>query len=447
MQAASNPLWAERAAREYRRRLASLPLLDFVPKVSPDLDRPKHLTPLIELFEQAVTEGDVRAVSSVPPQHGKSVTLFHLLVRELLRNPRKRHGYGTYSIDFARFQSDKALLIARRAQVPLTRATRDEWVTPEGGGIAWTGVGGALTGKPIDGVFVADDLLKNRADAESPAIREATHGFLTSTVLTRLHPGASLILNATRWHSDDPSGRRAKAGWPVVNLPAINDEGEPLWPAQRPLEWLLEQKRDVGEYDWYSLYQGSPRPRGGTVFKGVTTYDSLPTGAYREAVGFDAAYTARTHADYSVALTGRLIDNTIYITGMLREQMEAGTFLDMLTARGTKRVTWFRSGTEKGLEAFMQSRGVTVDAITATGDKFTRATPAAAAWNDTKIAVPSSIAPEYGPWVSALLDEVLEFTGLKDPHDDIIDALAALHHALLGRGETTAAARRAFASW
>src|SRR5690606_15333819 len=175
---------------------------------------------------------------------------------------------------------------------------------------------------------------------------------------------------------------------------------------------------------------GQPVPRGGAVFKAPATYDVLPEGAYREAVGFDAAYTAKSHADYSVALTGRLIGDTIYLTGMIRQQAEAGQSLDMLTARGVKRVTWFRSGTEKGLEAFMQRAGVQVDAVTATGDKFARATPAAAAWNAGKIAVPSEAAPQHGAWVAPLLDEVTTFTGLGDPHDDIVDALAALHHAL-----------------
>lgn len=423
-------LTIERQAREWRKRLAQLPLMDFVPRVSPDLVAPRHLKPLVDLFDEA-SNGNVRAVSSVPPQHGKSVTLFHLLVRALLRDPTKRHGYGTYSIDFAASQSAKALKIARAALVPLEKASMSEWVTPQGGGIVWTGVGGQLTGRPIDGVFVADDLIKNRQDAESPAVRENTHNFLTSTVMTRLHPGASLILNATRWHTDDPSGRQIKAGWPNVNLPAINDDGEALWPEARPLDFLEEQRRDIGEYDWASLYQGEPRPRGGSVFNGTTTYDALPSGAYTSGVGFDAAYTSKTHSDYSVALQGRLIDGTIYLTGMLHQQAEAGVFLNIMKANGITEVTWFRSGTEKGLEAFMTREGITVDAVTATGDKFTRATPAAAAWNAQKIAVPSKDALEYGPWVDRLLTEVLGFTGLGDPHDDIVDALAALHHKLM----------------
>lgn len=426
-------LQAEALAREHRRRLARLPLMQFVPAVSPDHVAPSHLAPLVELFESATDQGNVRAWSSVPPQHGKSVTLFHLLVRALLRDPTKRHGYGTYSVDFAKEQQEKAKRIAAAALVPFERQTMEQWVTPQGGGIIWTGVGGQLTGRPIDGVFVADDLLKGRAEAESPAHRRAATDFLRSTVMTRLHPGASLILNATRWVTNDPTGVMiAENKWPGVNLPAIDEDGNPLWPEARPRSFLDQQREDLGEYDWWSLYMGEPRPRGGAVFQGVTSYDAFPEGAYREATGFDAAYTAKTHADYSVALTGRLVGDTIYLTGMLREQAEAGAFLNTLTARGIRRVTWYRSGTEKGLEAFLKSRGVQVDAITATGDKYARAQPAAAMWNAGKIAVPAPGTPQHGPWVNTLLDELLAFTGLGDAHDDVIDALAGLHHALVG---------------
>ena len=204
-----------------------------------------------------------------------------------------------------------------------------------------------------------------------------------------------------------------------------------MWPERFPVSVLEGIRAEIGEYEWASLYQGEPRPRGGRVFSGVTTFDELPTGAYREAVGFDAAYTAKTHADYSVALTGRRVGDTLYLTGMLRRQAEAGEFLAELKAVGITRVTWYRSGTEKGLEAFMRCRGVTLNAINAATDKFVRATPAAAAWNAGRIAVPSEASEHYGPWVPTLLNEVLSFTGLGDAHDDILDALAGLHAALV----------------
>lgn len=371
---------------------------------------------------------------SMPPRHGKTSTILHSVAWLLTLDPSRTHAFATYAQELANSKSRTARRIARGAGVQFAgdAQTVREWRTSADGGLLATGVGGPLTGQGITGLGVVDDPMKNRQEAESALIRERVWEWFTDVFYTRLEPGASAIVVATRWHPDDLSGRLLADGWEGINLPAIDDHGEALWPERYGSDRLTEIREQVGEYTWASLYQGQPVPRGGAVFDGITTYDKLPEGAYREAVGFDAAYTAKTHADYSVALTGRLIGDTTYLTGMIRQQAEAGQFLDQLTARGIKRVTWFRSGTEKGLEAFMRRAGLQVDAITATGDKFARAQPAAAAWNAGRIAVPAQGSEHHGPWVSALLDELLAFTGLGDKHDDTVDALAGLHHALAG---------------
>jgi predicted phage terminase large subunit-like protein len=391
---------------------------------------------ITELVERSTRE-EVRAVVSMPPRHGKTSTFLHAFAWLLTLDPRLTHAFATYAQELANSKSRTARRIARDAGVQLAddAQTVREWRTRAGGGLLATGVGGPLTGQGITGLGVVDDPVKNRQEAESALIRDRVWEWFTDVFYTRLEPGASAIVVATRWHQDDLSGRLLADGWEGINLPALDDDGLALWPERYPVDRLEGIRAQVGEYTWASLYQGQPVPRGGSVFNAPTTYDALPQGAYREAVGFDAAYTARSHADYSVALTGRLVGDTIYLTGMLRQQAEAGQFLDHLTARGIKRVTWFRSGTEKGLEAFMRRAGVQVDAITATGDKFARATPAAAAWNAGRIAVPAHGTEHHGPWVDTLLDEITSFTGLGDAHDDIVDALAALHHALIGKGQ------------
>ena len=391
---------------------------------------------ITKLVERSQRE-EIRAVVSMPPRHGKTSTFLHAIAWLLAHNPAQTHAFATYAQHLANSKSRTARRLTLAAGVELAddAKTVSEWRTPEGGGLLATGVGGPLTGQGITGLGIIDDPLKNRLEAESALMRDRIWEWFTDVFYTRLEPGASAIVVATRWHADDLSGRLIKDGWEYVNLPAINDDGEALWPERYPVERLREIEKQVGAYTWASLYQGQPVPRGGAVFNGVTSYDDIPGGAYRAAVGFDAAYTAKTHADYSVALTGRIVGETIYLTGMVRAQMEAGDFLDLLTQRGIKRVTWYRSGTEKGLEAFMKRAGVHVDAVTATGDKFARAQPSAAAWNGGKIAVPAPGSQHHGVWVDALLDEILSFTGLGDQHDDIVDALAALHHALAGKPE------------
>ena len=256
---------AEAEIERRRRARARQPLMRFIPTVTPGFVAPAHLSPLVDLLE-ASERGSVRVVSSVPPQHAKSQTILHALVQRLLRRPETRHAYVTYSIEFAGDQQEIAKRIAERARLRLDAVTRERWVTPAGGGITWTGVGGSITGRPIDGLFVADDLLKNRAEAESVTVRNRVFASLQGDMLTRLHPGSSVIVNATRYHMDDPSGRLIRRGWRSINLPAIGEDGTALWPEARPLAFLERQRADIGEYDWHALYQGEPRPRGGRVF-------------------------------------------------------------------------------------------------------------------------------------------------------------------------------------
>lgn len=373
----------------------------------------------------------------MPPRHGKTSTVLYSIGWLLANDPTKTHAFATYAQHLANSKSRTARRIAVEAGVQLASDSKSvsEWRTTREGGLLATGVGGPLTGQGIDGLGVIDDPFKNRLEASSSLTRRRIWEWFTDVFYTRLEPGASAIVIATRWHPDDLSGRLINDGWEYINMPALSDDGEPLWAERFSAQRLDAIKRQVGEYTWASLYQGQPIPRGGQVFDGAYTYDELPDEPYRIGHGFDGAYTAKTHADYSVALTGRRIGDRLYLTGMFRDQVEAKQTVYALKARGIKRVAWFRSGTEKGMEALLDLEGIKVDAYTATGDKFSRAQAVAAAWNDGKVVLPSPDSEHYGPWVEVLLREVLEFTGLEDPHDDIVDALAALHYYLFNTPE------------
>lgn len=397
-------------------------LLEFIPRVSPHLEPPHHLGPVVSALERAERE-PVRVVVSTPPQHGKSTVVLHSLIWRLLRAPSRRHAYVTYASQFARDQMYQAALLARAAGLAVERFALDRWRTAQGGGVVATGIGGPLTGYAVDGVLVVDDYVKNRAEAESPTLRERTWAWFTSTALTRVHPGASVVVVATRWHPDDLAGRLIKDGWEWVNLPALNEDGQPLWPERRPLEWLEAQRRQIGEYDWHALYMGQPRQRGGTLFREPTYYDRLPEDGYRRARGFDLAYSAKRSADYSVILTGRYAAGVLYLEDCWRAQVEAPVFARR-AGMDVSPMYIYAHGVERGaVDLFRRDYRLPVvlrDASRA-GDKFTRAQRAIAAWNEGRIRVPQS-----APWLGAFLAEVQAFTGLDDPHDDQVDALAAL---------------------
>jgi predicted phage terminase large subunit-like protein len=395
--------------------------------------------------ERVANGEELRVVIAMPPRHGKTETLLRAFAWLLSRDPSSTMAYATYGADLARSKSRSARRYARDAGVTLANdsASMSEWRTQQGGGLLATGAGGPLTGQGINRLLVIDDPVKNRQEAESALIRDRTWDWFTDVAFTRLEPGASAIVVATRWHPDDLSGRLIADGWEALTLPAINDDNEALWPTHYPLERLRDIERQVGGYTWASLYQGQPRPRGGTVFQDAFYYDALPDGPYREAVGIDFAYTAKSHADYSVAIKGRAIGERLYLTGMVRMQSELPAFGARLRALNAPRYLARIGGTEKGVvQLLKRDLGIRLDTIPASTDKFAFAQPVAAAWNAGNV-----LLPRNAPWVDELLSEVLTFTGVNDTHDDTIDALGALHHALYAHKPTNHRTKRQLYGW
>lgn len=377
---------------------------------------------------------EVRALVSVPPQHGKTELLLHGIAWALRKRPDKTFAYTSYAADFALSKSRLARDYARAAGVEIRKDAESlhEWRTPQGGGVLATGAGGPLTGHGINGILFVDDPHKNRAEAESKTIRDNIHGWYTSTALTRVHPGASVIVVHTRWHEDDLIGRLSQEAddpYEIISLPAISDDGRALWEARRPLSWLRQQERRVGAYDWASLYMCQPRPRGDSVFNDVRFYEELPKGRpVRYGIGVDLAYTKKTRADHSSAVVIAEIDGLFYVVEVIRRQVKAPEFasqLRALLARYPGIVPWwYCAGTETGVADLLGElpEPVRVKAIATQADKFTRAQLTAAAWNAGKILV-----PRHATWASQFVREVTTFTGVNDKDDDQVDALVAAY--------------------
>jgi phage terminase large subunit-like protein len=427
------------------RTIASLPnpgdldILDFVAVLNQGYERPEHLEQIAELFRRIDAGEAIRALVEAPPQHGKSDLLVNGQARIIRRRPRLRNAYVCYGEKLVRKKSRQCRDTAVAAGVRLRDDSHavNDWQTIEGGGLFSTGVGGPLTGNPVDGLLVVDDPHKDREDAESALSRERVWDWWTSTAKARLHPTASCIVSHARWHPDDLIGRLSKEtkpgpdgkpipAWLRVTLPAVRSDGSPLWHL-RPLSFLEEQRRS-SEYDWESLWMCNPRLRGEAVFRGVKYYDALPT-AFRIGKGADLAYTARTRADYSCALVllkggkdeqGR---DLFYVAEVRREQCEVPDFVRTLGGLDVSYPGswhWFCSTTEKGVAQVVSSGDVRIDAVLATADKFVRAQPVATAWNEGRVLVPRN-----APWLKAFVDELGSFTGVGDRHDDQVDSLAS----------------------
>ncbi len=408
-------------------------LLEYIPKLTPKYEAPRHLAPLIDILERIKAGEPIKAVVHTPPRHGKTETLLHAIPWMLEDHPDWTMGYTTYNAQLAHSKSRVSLNLALNAGIDLVTTNLHEWRTPERGGCLSVGIGGTLTGQGLN-FGIVDDPVKNRLEAESSTYRERTWDWFTDVFLTRIEPNGSVIVNMARWHPDDLAGRLInEKGWQYICLPALTGPEETqvsLWPERWSVQELLSKKADLGVYTWESLYQGAPRPRGGSVFGDPHSYaaSALPFIA-KTGMGMDLAYTAKTSSDYSVLVVMRFAEGCWYVIDVVRAQMRAPQFKSVLSQYagrypGTK-IRWYAAGTEIGSADFLRDGKTPVTSFHPNGDKFTRAIDYAAMWNAGKILV-----PEEAPWLNEFIQEHVNFTGVNDSHDDQVDAAVAAFDSL-----------------
>ena len=276
---------------------------------------------LIARHLEAVERGEItRLMITMPPRHGKSMLASEFFPAWYLgRNPDHYVVTATYAQELAddfgrkvKNQIEDASYAAIFPGVGLADDSKSakrfhiedggsggyEHATTQRGAFYAVGVGGPLTGRGAH-LLLIDDPVKNREDAESEVIRKKTKDWYTSTAYTRLMPGGRIVVIQTRWHEDDLSGwlqaDHQHEGWVVLDLPAIDDEGNALWPEQYDIPVLEKIRQAIGPRDWSALYQQRPSPESGDYFKREWIYpvDHMPP---RDALavygGSDYAVTA-----------------------------------------------------------------------------------------------------------------------------------------------------------
>lgn len=153
-----------------------------------------------------------------------------------------------------------------------------------------TTAGGKYFGTTIRGggtgfssrVFIIDDPIKNRTEADSAAVRKEIHQWYSSVVMTRQRENTIVIVMNTRWHEDDLTGwlmREQPGLWMRISAPALAED-----PATDPLgrevdeaaveslqsaAWLKQLRAKLGSKsrDWLAMYQQRPSAEGGSLFR------------------------------------------------------------------------------------------------------------------------------------------------------------------------------------
>lgn len=497
---AAAPAWSD----EDERRLAELleaqhggeSLRDYICRINPRWPPPRHVDPLLALWERTRHER-VLACVELPPRHVKTITGLHALTWRMSRDPTLLHGFATFGARYAASRSRIARSMARAGGVELSKdmANLHEWRTALGGGLLANGYRGEWTGQGITGVGLVDDPFKGRAEAESPVIRDGVWDWFGDVFWTRMEPGASCIVQHTRWHDDDLigrllAGRFAGHHFERIRLPAICEDandllgrriGDALWPEQYPVEELRKTEESLGPYGWASLYQQRPRPRGADVFVEPARFSLAhwrPDG-HRILVCGDPAATADTRADYSACFVlaakefgSKMVVDVLYgWRGQVTVPFFARKLLEVSqrfwnapvvveAVAGFKALPQMLAEIEPMLRLRVASMGMPASdsaaerVSNAPVDKYLRAQPAAAAWNSGRIRIPLDAECEWdgkafrrpdGPprklragvapgvtWAQELIAEATKFTGVSDAEDDQVDAIAHGFNALMG---------------
>jgi predicted phage terminase large subunit-like protein len=422
------------------------PLMQWIPSVSPELDAPEHLAPVVEAIER-IKDERIELCFSVPPRHFKSTTVLHAICWLLKRDPTLRILYATFNLEQADDQIKDAKRIAERAGIEFGSIDRrGRWTTSAGGVVRGVGLNTKVNGAGYHLVIV-DDPHAGRREAESRAVRSGVISTFFEDIYTRRLPptptfhGTSFIVIHTRWTPDDLIGVISKQApnfkpFQYINLPAEDHEGRALAPRYWPIESLANFKRN--QRSWWSLYQGRPQPTGSAVFEGTSLYEpnEVPTGC-RYAIGVDMAFSAKASADFSVAVVlARSGDGRVFVVDAVREQCLPREFASHLLRLQRDYpgapMRWYASGPESGVADLLRDLGVTrLQTFPAKDEKRVRALPVSDAWREGRVMLPRAAPGRPAPkWVDDFADEVLSFTGQGDAHDDQVDALAAGFDAL-----------------
>lgn len=268
-------------------------------------------------------------VLSIPPQHGKSMTITETLPSWYLgKFPIKRIIEASYSEDFAQLfgrrnlrkieQFGKEIFGIEKGNI----ANNTEFELSNGiGGMISRGILSGVTGRPAD-LMIIDDPVKNRQEADSKTYRDRVWAEWNDSFKSRLSFGAKVIIIQTRWHEDDFAGRIIKneKHVTVINLKCEADNNDPL--GRKPgealcpeigkgNEWLKDFKSTFttkeGSRTWNALYQGSPTPDDGNIFKRkwFKYYEKLPTLPYM-LISVDATFKDKEDNDFvSIQVWGK----------------------------------------------------------------------------------------------------------------------------------------------
>lgn len=392
---------------------------------------------MLRLVQDAIVKGDARIILNAPPRHGKSEAISHWLPTWYLDLfPNKRVILASYGDSFA---ADWGLKVRKEfTRNPLTttvvsndRKKAQDWHTEEDGGMRSAGISGSLTGLGGDLVII-DDPHKNWEEAKSPTIKKKVIDGFLADIVTRLEPGASIIILQTRWDPEDLCGwildHDPDKEWTLYKYPAIAEEddilgrevGEALCPERFTVEVLLKIKKFIRSHKFNGLFQQGPTAPEGNIVKRewIKHWSILPQTFVKWAQSWDLAF-----GDTGSYVVGQVWGSTggnFYLVDQIREKM---TFLASIKAMKDLTEKWPLAVTKlvenkangRALIDTLKKKVPGLISVNPQGDKEARLEAVSDLFEAGDVFFP----PESVDWVPELINEVCDFPNTKT--DDQVD--------------------------
>lgn len=304
------------------------------------------------------------------------------------------------------------------------------------------GVGGGITGMGAS-LALADDVFKNRKQADSPLERQTVWEWYTSTLYTRLQKRAAKIVINTRWHEYDLSGRTIAQAiadplsdqWLCLVYPALLDcdpgPGDPrrpdeaLWPDEFSADRLKQIRATVGSYEFEALYQQRPNPQGGGVVHETwwRYYTRLPDRLTDWTISADLAFKDSEKSDFC-AFQVWAADGPAdrYLVDQVMARMEFTEQLRTMASLSEKypqaRVKLVEDAANGAALVSTLKRHIPgIIAVKPEGSKQARAEAVSPQIEAGNVYLPS---PSLRPWVEDFLTQWRNFPN--GAHDDAVDS-------------------------
>ena len=465
-----------------RRRLLALDAIDnfsfFMPYVNPHYDE-QWFHRVIARRCQTLLDGRVRRLMVfVPPQHGKSEIVSRCFPAWALgKNPDLKIVGCSYSADLSQQFSRSIQRIIDSPEYasifPDTYLNGSNVVTTKGylrnvdifetvghrGFYKCSGVGGSLTGTPVD-IGIIDDPVKDAAEAYSETYRNKVWEWYTSVFLTRLHNDSRQLFIMTRWHEDDLAGRILKHegdAWEVLKIPALRETlddgndfdprevGEALWEERHSRARLMAAQRRSARV-FSALYQQCPTVDGGNIikrdwFRHITRSEFEAKRRGQPIVFFlDTAYTDKTTNDPSGIIGTCRIGRTLYITCAYKVNHKFPRLIRFLP--DYVRANGYGDGSSLRIEPKANGLSV-IDQLQVQTSLNVVATPSPKDSKETRLNTNSPYVEsgrvcliEDSDWNGIFIEEVCGFPA--KPHDEFVDLLCyACDYHFGSEGEMT----------